>query len=103
MSKSWARSLVFCGVTVAAVHAQAQTEASAGASLSTDDGANADASAAAAAPEPAAAAPAPAADQPYQPYEDGYPPDGNVLELGAFGSLLIPSTFSLGMYATLMR
>lgn len=28
---------------------------------------------------------------PFEPYEDGYPPEGNVLELGVFGGVILPS------------
>src|SRR5262249_32837471 len=67
-------------------------EASGSVSLSTDSGASADSSASAAAPAPApAAAPAPAEEEPYEPYEPGLPPEGNVLELGVFGGMIIPS------------
>jgi outer membrane protein OmpA-like peptidoglycan-associated protein len=70
-------------------------DASGGVSLSTDAGASSDASASAAAPapEPAPApAPAPApVEEEYRPYEPGLPPDGNVLEIGVFGGILIPS------------
>lgn len=69
-------------------------EASAGASVSTEKGASANASAEAppaAAPE-GAPAPAPAEEEaPYEPYEPGLPPEGNVLELGIFGGIIIPS------------
>ncbi len=59
------------------------------ASMTTGDGANA--SAAASAPAPAAAPPPAPPPAPYEPYEEGLPPEGNVLELGAFGGVLLPS------------
>ena len=98
MSKSWAPLLISCGVLAATGRAHAQADASAGASLSSSEGASADASATAAEPPPvveapaAPAAPPPVEQPPYQPYEDGYPPEGNVLELGVFGGVLLPST-----------
>ena len=60
-----------------------------------DASANATAPASDAAPASADAAPpkseaAPA--EPYQPYEPGFPPEGNVLELGVFGGVIFPSS-----------
>ncbi|HTQ05642.1 MAG TPA: thrombospondin type 3 repeat-containing protein, partial [Polyangiaceae bacterium] len=67
--------------------------ASGSASLSTSSGADATA-ATSAAPPPAVAPPTPPPpppQAPFEPYEPGLPPEGNVLELGGFGGLLIPS------------
>jgi OOP family OmpA-OmpF porin len=69
--------------------------ASGGVSLSTSSGADASATTSAEAPPPAVAPPAttmPPPQEPYEPYEEGLPPEDNVLELGAFGGLLIPSS-----------
>jgi len=67
-------------------------DASGSVSLSTGDGASADAAATAPAateaPPPAAPAPAPEA---YEAYEPGFPPEGNVLEIGIFGGIFLPS------------
>ena len=94
MSKQVA-SWVVLGLSATLVSvASAQTEpaaASGSVSLSSSNGANADAaaSAPAAAPAPAPAAPA---EAPFEPYEPGYPPEGNVLELGVFGGAIFPSS-----------
>lgn len=92
-----------CGIAVTvAFGAWAQdppaTEAAGSVSLSTGDGVSADASATEPAPatepavEPVAVGPAPAAaSEPYEPYEPGFPPEGNVLELGVFGGVFLPS------------
>jgi outer membrane protein OmpA-like peptidoglycan-associated protein len=72
--------------------ASAQTEpaaASGSVSLSSTDGAKATGAADAPAP---AAAPAAAKEAPFEPYEAGYPPEGNVLELGVFGGAIFPSS-----------
>ncbi|HKO52885.1 MAG TPA: OmpA family protein [Polyangiaceae bacterium] len=63
-------------------------------SLSSKDGASSDASASAAAPTaeaPKSEAPK-AAAEPFDPYEPGLPPEGNVLELGVFGGAIFPSS-----------
>ncbi len=54
-------------------------------SVSTKDGATSDASASATEPKPAASAP-----EPFNPYEPGLPPEGNVLELGVFRRRHLP-------------
>ncbi len=93
MSKQVASWVVlgFCATLANAASAQTEPAAASGSvSLSSSDGAKADA--ATDAPAPAAApapAPAPAADAPYEP---GYPPEGNVLELGVFGGVIFPSS-----------
>jgi len=66
-------------------------------SASSSEGATGDASASAAAPTEAApteAAPAKseAKVEPFEPYEPGLPPEGNVLELGVFGGVIFPSS-----------
>jgi len=73
-------------------------------SLSSKDGASTDAAASADAPaasdasasaaaEPPKSEPAPSAAEPaFEPYEAGYPPEGNVLELGVFGGAIFPSS-----------
>jgi OOP family OmpA-OmpF porin len=95
MSKRIVFVQVFGLATATATGALAQeappADASAGVSASTSNGANAS-GAATATPPPAAPPPAAAPQQqPYEPYEPGLPPEGNVLELGVFGGLLIPS------------
>jgi len=87
------------GLTVAGSAFAQSAGTSASASVSTKEGAASDASASAAAPAPAAAsdAAAAAAEPPkgepaFEPYEPGYPPEGNVLELGIFGGAIFPST-----------
>ena len=87
--------LEICGVAITiAAGAMAQetpaADASAGVSLSTSDGASADAAASAPAAEPAPP-PVAAPPAPYEPYEPGFPPEGNVLELGIFGGVFLPS------------
>jgi OOP family OmpA-OmpF porin len=57
------------------------------AQASTDSGASASGATAAPAPAPAPAA----APEQYEPYEPGYPPDDNLLEIGVYGGVLIPS------------
>jgi outer membrane protein OmpA-like peptidoglycan-associated protein len=64
-------------------------------SASSSEGVTTDASATAAAP--AASTPPPksetaAAEPPFEPYEPGFPPEGNVLELGIFGGAIFPSS-----------
>jgi OOP family OmpA-OmpF porin len=90
--------LGFAATTAGTAFAQDPPAAgvSAGASVSTESGASTDAAASAEAPaEPAAPAPEaaapPPAEEPYEPYPAGLPPDDNVLELGVFGGLIIPS------------
>jgi OOP family OmpA-OmpF porin len=61
--------------------AAASGDAAAGVSLSTDSGASTTATAGANANDNAD----------YEPYEDGYPPEDNVLELGVFGGIILPS------------
>ncbi|MET0793769.1 MAG: outer membrane beta-barrel protein, partial [Polyangiaceae bacterium] len=94
MSKQLA-SWVVLGLSATLVSAaSAQTEpaaASGSVSLSSSDGASAKGAADAPAPAPAAA-PATTSEVPYEPYEAGYPPEGNVLELGVFGGAIFPSS-----------
>src|SRR6478752_2332495 len=71
-------------------------------SVSSADGATSDASASAAAPKEAAPADASASAAappkgepeaaPFEPYESGFPPEGNVLELGIFGGAIFPNS-----------
>jgi outer membrane protein OmpA-like peptidoglycan-associated protein len=63
--------------------------ASGGVSASTSGDANVAAATTAAPPAPP---PGPPAQEAYEPYEAGLPPEGNVLEFGVFGGLLIPSS-----------
>ena len=63
---------------------------SAGVSVSSKEGASADASADASGKPPPAKKPA-TTDPPYEPYESGYPPEGNLLEIGIFGGALFPA------------
>jgi outer membrane protein OmpA-like peptidoglycan-associated protein len=62
--------------------------ASGSASISTDDGATAVATAPAVEEQAAAA---PATNEPFEPYEPGFPPEGHTLELGIFGGIFLPS------------
>jgi OOP family OmpA-OmpF porin len=93
MSKCCVFVQVFGLVASAATAALAQeappADASGSASVSTTNGANT--AATTTAPPPPAPAPAPPPKTPYEPYEPGLPPEGNVLEIGVFGGLLIPS------------
>jgi OOP family OmpA-OmpF porin len=98
MSKRFVCLQVFGLAATTATWATAQeapaTDASGTVSLSPSDGVNTSADATttapAAAPPTTEAPPAPPA-QPYEPYEPGLPPEDNVLELGVFGGVLIPS------------
>ncbi|HYQ30713.1 MAG TPA: OmpA family protein [Polyangiaceae bacterium] len=63
----------------------AASEASGTASVSTSDGAAAQANASGAAPAASGAAA-------YEPYEKGFPPEGNLFELGVFGGAIFPSS-----------
>jgi len=75
------------GATIASTgHAQgaATSEASGSATVSTSDGASTEGSATAAAPA--------ASTEAYEPYEAGYPPEHNLLELGIFGGAIFPSS-----------
>ncbi len=88
-------SVIFFGLSAAVANtAHAQDAPAAGASGAvslSSDGATSDASAqAAAAPPPAK--PAAPQEAPFEPYEEGYPPEGNVLELGVFGGAIFPSS-----------
>jgi len=65
----------------------AQVAASGGASVSTSEGAASEGTATAAAP----VAPAATAEPAYEPYQRGYPPENNLLELGIFGGAIFPS------------
>lgn len=61
-------------------------------SLSSAKGTTSESSASAAPPSaapPSATAPS---DAPFEPYEAGYPPEGNLLELGVFGGAIFPSS-----------
>jgi len=94
MSKPVARWVVWGFSFSVAGSAWAQTADTSGSvSLSSTEGAstNASASAAPAASAPAASASAPA-EAPFDPYEPGLPPEGNVLELGIFGGVIFPSS-----------
>src|SRR6187402_2490096 len=74
--------------TAFAQAAATTSEASGTAAVSTSsssDGASAQASA-------NAAAPAASGEAVYEPYEKGFPPEGNVLELGVFGGAIFPSS-----------
>jgi outer membrane protein OmpA-like peptidoglycan-associated protein len=78
------------GLTVTGSAFAQTADTSGSVSVSSNEGATSDASAnAAAAPK---AEPAPAAEQPFEPYEPGLPPEGNVLELGIFGGAIFPSS-----------
>jgi outer membrane protein OmpA-like peptidoglycan-associated protein len=82
---------VACSVCVAAATpalAQDATSAKSSVSLSTDTGAQASSSAGASAAAPASSS---ADASAFEPYEAGYPPDNNLLELGVFGGVLFPS------------
>jgi outer membrane protein OmpA-like peptidoglycan-associated protein len=75
---------VFSLTLIAASHASAQDaggDAAASVSLSSDTGADSSATASASADSASA----------FEPYEAGYPPEGNVLELGVFGGIILPS------------
>jgi outer membrane protein OmpA-like peptidoglycan-associated protein len=84
---------VIFGLGAATNHARAQSgpqgadgSASGAASLSTSNGGSTRAAASTSvAARPSAGAPR------YEPYEPGYPPEGNVLELGVFGGVIFPS------------
>jgi len=93
MSKQLTCWVVLGFSATVAGHAFAQAAPEAGASgsvsLSSNDGVASQATADASAP---AAAPAPTAEEVYEPYEPGYPPQHNLLELGAFGGVIFPST-----------
>jgi outer membrane protein OmpA-like peptidoglycan-associated protein len=71
------------------------TGASGSVSLSPSNGVNTSADATSApppaAPPPTTAPPPQPPAQPYEPYEPGLPPEANVIELGIFGGVLIPS------------
>jgi len=71
------------------------TGASGSVSVSPSSGVNTSADATTApppaAPPPTTAPPPQPPAEPYEPYEPGLPPEGNVLELGIFGGILIPS------------
>ncbi|HEY0468060.1 MAG TPA: OmpA family protein [Polyangiaceae bacterium] len=70
-------------------------------SASSEDGAKSSAAAdatppateaSASAAAPAKTEPAAAEEKPFNPYEPGFPPEGNVLELGIFGGVIFPSS-----------
>jgi outer membrane protein OmpA-like peptidoglycan-associated protein len=62
-------------------------------SASSTEGATTDASASAATPPPSEPVKSePAAAEPFEPYEPGLPPEGNVFELGVFGGVIFPSS-----------
>ncbi len=84
MSKQTMRFRIFSCAVLAAGSAMAQEAPAAGggASLSTGDGAKASMETSGAAPADGSA---------FEPYEEGYPPEGNVLEIGIFGGVLFPS------------
>jgi OOP family OmpA-OmpF porin len=90
MSKQLTRWVVWGLSATAANSAFAEAAPAAGASgslsLSSTDGAKSETSATAAAP------PGATVDAPFEPYEAGNPPEGNVLELGIFGGAIVPST-----------
>jgi outer membrane protein OmpA-like peptidoglycan-associated protein len=75
-----------CGVISVASAAFAQ-DAAGTATLSTESGADA---AATATPAPEPTAP-PSDSTSFEPYEAGYPPENNLLELGVFGGALFPA------------
>jgi outer membrane protein OmpA-like peptidoglycan-associated protein len=80
---------VFAFTLFAAHHASAQDaggSATAGASLSTDTGAGSQVTADANAKQAD-----PGDESAYEPYEPGLPPEANVLELGVFGGIILPS------------
>ncbi len=84
-------SLIFLGLSAAVANTAHAEEAntSGSVSLSSTDGAQATTT------TQAPAAPAKAAtpeEAPFEPYEPGYPPEGNVLELGIFGGAIFPSS-----------
>jgi OOP family OmpA-OmpF porin len=91
---------VFCSfsLTVAGSAFAQAADTSASVSASSKDGASSDASATAEPPAATSeAAPAPAEPQAqkpesYEPYPAGFPPEGNVLELGIFGGVIFPSS-----------
>jgi len=61
-------------------------------SASTKEGVTSDGSASAAAPAAGEAPKAEAEAAPFEPYEAGLPPEGNVFELGVFGGAIFPSS-----------
>jgi len=88
-------SWVVLGVGAAMAAPAAAQEATLGASADTSSGAQADASASAPAPEAKpeeAASPPPAAEgEEFDPYEPGYPPEHNLLEIGVYAGIFLPS------------
>ena len=78
-----------CATVASAAFGQ-DASGSAGISLSSKEGASASASgdASGGAPKSKSAA---TEDPPYEPYEPGYPPEGNTLEIGVFGGVLFPA------------
>lgn len=83
MTKKLASWVATCGIAAVVSPAWAQDPPSAGGavSLSTESGVEASATESGGTTEEAAA---------FEPYEPGYPPDDNLLELGIFGGVLIP-------------
>src|SRR4051794_15036568 len=76
------------GATVANTgfaQAAGTSDASGTASLSTGSGASGEATA-------SAATPAAQGEASYEPYERGFPPEANLLELGIFGGAIFPSS-----------
>ncbi len=90
MSKQLTRWMVWGLSTTAASGAFAQAaatpSASAGVSASSSTGVSANA-----ASTPATATAPAAAEEPYEPYERGLPPENNLFELGVFGGVIFPS------------
>ncbi|HEY6079055.1 MAG TPA: porin family protein, partial [Polyangiaceae bacterium] len=86
-------SWVVLGMGAALAAPAAAQEAKVGASADTSSGAQADASASPPPAEAKADAPPPAEaeGEKYEPYEPGYPPEHNLLEIGVFAGMLFPS------------
>src|SRR4051794_6395896 len=71
--------------TSALAQTAASSEASGSASVSTSNEASSQATA-------SAEAPAARVEPAYEPYEKGFPPEGNLFELGVFGGAIFPSS-----------
>lgn len=81
-------ALCAAAATTTTAYAQDEEQQAGGSiSLSSESGAQAQAQA----PDPSAGADSSTEPAAYEPYDDGYPPDHNLLELGVFGGVFFPS------------